>query len=221
MTELIPPAKPLSIVILISGYGTNLQAIVDAANSGDLPVVIRGVISNRPDVQGLTRAANAGIPTKVIDHTVYKTRREFNLALKEAIDGFQPALVVLAGFMRILGPELIDNYQCRMMNIHPSLLPAYPGLNTHQRVLEAGEKQHGVSVHFVTNELDSGPVIIQAHIEVSHADDAKSLAAKVQALEHRIYPLAIKLFAEGRLECIGNKLFLDKKLLTTPIKYAG
>ena len=219
MTDNITAAEPLPIVILISGYGSNLQAIIDSAGNGILPVTIRGVISNRPDVLGLVRATKAGIPTRVIDHSRYKSRLEFDNALQTAIDGFQPALVILAGFMRILGSRLINHYRCRMMNIHPSLLPAYPGLNTHQRILDAGEKLHGVSVHFVTNELDNGPVIVQAQIEVMPGDDAKSLAARVQSLEHRIYPEAIKWFAEGRLECIGNKIYMDKKPLEAPIIY--
>jgi phosphoribosylglycinamide formyltransferase-1 len=219
MTDKTSPAEPLPIVILISGYGSNLQAIIDAVRNGELPVAIRGVISNRPDAYGLVRAKETGIPTKIIDHTLYQSRGAFDHALQEAIASFQPALVILAGFMRILGPELINRYQGRMMNIHPSLLPAYPGLDTHQRVIDAQEKQHGTSVHFVTNELDSGPVIIQAHIKVTPGDDVKSLASRIQALEHRIYPVAVKWFAQGRLEFKGNKILLDKKPLIKPVEY--
>ena len=219
MTDKIIPENPLPIVILISGYGSNLQAIIEAVHNGEMPVVIRGVISNRPDVYGLVRAKMADIPTRVIDHTNYQNRQLFDNALLDAIDGFQPALVILAGFMRILGHDLIEHYRCRMMNIHPSLLPAYPGLNTHQRVLDAGEHEHGVSVHFVTSELDNGPVIIQARTPVMPGDNAKTLATRLQALEHRIYPLAIKWFAEGRLECIDNKLFMEHRPLDKPIEY--
>ena len=219
MTDKIIPENPLPIVILISGYGSNLQAIIEAVHNGEMPVVIRGVISNRPDVYGLVRAKMADIPTRVIDHTNYQNRQLFDNALLDAIDGFQPALVILAGFMRILGPDLIKHYRCRMMNIHPSLLPAYPGLNTHQRVLDAGEHEHGVSVHFVTSELDNGPVIIRARTSVMPGDNAKTLATRIQALEHRIYPLAIKWFAEGRLECIDNKLFMEHRPLDKPIEY--
>ena len=219
MTDKPSPAEPLPIVILISGYGSNLQAIIDAVHNGDLPVEIRGVISNRPDAYGLARAKEAGIPTKVIDHTTHQNRRAFDLELQKAIDGFQPALVVLAGFMRILGAELIDHYRGRMMNIHPSLLPDYPGLNTHQRVLDAKEKRHGASVHFVTGELDSGPVIIQARIAVMPEDDTKSLAARIQKLEHRIYPVAIKWFAQGRLGFKEDIILLDNKPLIKPVEY--
>lgn len=219
MSQGISPASPLPIVILISGYGSNLQAIIDAAHNGELPVEIRGAISNRPNAYGLLRAREAGIPTRIINNAAYTNRASFDHALHAAIDSFQPALVVLAGFMRILGPDLINRYQGRMMNIHPSLLPAYTGLNTHQRVLDAREKEHGASVHFVTDELDSGPVIIQARIKVTPDDNASSLATKVQTLEHRIYPLAIKWFAEGRVELTDNKILMDKKPLTTPVDY--
>jgi len=219
MTGNKPSAIPIPIVILISGYGSNLQAIIDATHNGELPVEIRGVISNRPDAYGLSRAKEVGIPTKIIDHKSYTDRRIFDRAMQEAIDSYRPSLVILAGFMRILGPDLISHYQGRMMNIHPSLLPDYPGLNTHQRVINAGEKCHGASVHFVTNELDSGPVIIQGSISVSPYDNVKSLNAKVQMLEHSIYPLAIKWFAEGRLECKENKILLDNKPLTSPVEY--
>jgi len=219
MTDKISPAESLPIVILISGYGSNLQAIIDASRSGELPVEIRGVISNRPNAYGLQRAKEAGIPVKIIDHATYLDRPSFDRALQKAIDSFQPSLVILAGFMRILGPDLINRYQGRMMNIHPSLLPAYPGLNTHQRVLDAGEKEHGASVHFVTNELDSGPVIIQARIKITPDDNVRSLSTKVQAVEHHIYPLAIKWFAERRLELTDNKILMDKKPLTAPVEY--
>jgi len=219
MTGNNPSTIPLPIVILISGYGSNLQAIIDTTRDGELPVEIRGVISNRPDAYGLLRAKKAGIPTKIINHKIYSDRREFDRALQEAIDSYHPSLVILAGFMRILGPDLINHYQDRMMNIHPSLLPAYPGLHTHQRVLDAGEKRHGASVHFVTNELDSGPVIIQGSIAVSPGDNVENLNTRVQKLEHHIYPLAIKWFAERRLEIKENKIMLDNKPLTTPVEY--
>ena len=209
----------LPIVILISGHGSNLQAMIDAVRSGELPVEIRCVISNRPNAYGLLRAREAGIPTRIVNHTVYTDRRVFDHDLLHTIDAFQPSLVVLAGFMRILGPGLIDHYQGRMMNIHPSLLPAYPGLNTHQRVIDAKEKHHGASVHFVTNELDSGPVIIQGRISVSPDDDVNSLNARVRELEHQIYPLAIKWFAERRLELAGDTILLDNKPLSQPVEY--
>ncbi len=219
MTGNSDATPPLPIVILISGHGSNLQAIIDAVRSGELPVEIRCVISNRPDAYGLLRAREAGIPTRIVNHSVYTDRRVFDHDLLQTIDAFQPSLVVLAGFMRILGPGLIDHYQGRMMNIHPSLLPAYPGLDTHQRVIDAKEKHHGASVHFVTNELDSGPVIIQGRVSVSPDDDVNSLNARVQELEHHIYPLAIKWFAERRLELAGDTIMFDRKPLSQPVEY--
>lgn len=219
MTGNSDATPPLPIVILISGHGSNLQAIIDAVRSGELPVDIRCVISNRPDAYGLLRAREAGIPTRIVNHSVYTDRRVFDHDLLQTIDAFQPSLVVLAGFMRILGPGLIDHYQGRMMNIHPSLLPAYPGLDTHQRVIDAKEKHHGASVHFVTNELDSGPVIIQGRVSVSPDDDVNSLNARVQELEHHIYPLAIKWFAERRLELAGDRIMFDRKPLSQPVEY--
>jgi len=181
------------IVILISGRGSNMQAMVEAG----LPVA--AVISNRAGAAGLNYAAARGIETAVVAHRGYATREAFDAALAQAIDAYRPDLVALAGFMRILGGGFVLRYQGRMLNIHPSLLPAFPGLDTHARALAAGVKLHGASVHFVTAELDHGPIIIQAAVPVLPHDDEAALAARVLAGEHRIYPLAVRWFLEGKL----------------------
>ena len=202
----------LPLVVLISGSGSNLQAIIDAAHNG-LPVDIRAVISNRPGVNGLKRAEQAGIPIRVLDH------KEFT-ELKSLIDNFQPELVILAGFMRILTSDFVRHYAGRLFNIHPSLLPKFRGLHTHQRALDAGEKLHGASVHFVTEELDGGPVIVQAQVSVLSDDDADRLAARVLEREHQIYPLAIDWFAAGRLSLNAQgKISLDGMLRKQPIVF--
>lgn len=201
----------LPLVVLISGRGSNLQSIIDAVGDGSLPVNIRAVLSNEPDAYGLERARRAGIETQIVNHRDFPTRNEFDAALIERIDRFEPGLVVLAGFMRILTPAFVNHYHGRLMNIHPSLLPKFPGLDTHQRALDASVKEHGASVHFVTPDLDSGPVIIQARVPVKESDDADTLAARVLEQEHAIYPQAIKWFAEGRLEIADGKVLLDGK----------
>ncbi len=203
-----PAAHPLPIVVLISGNGSNLQAIINAIRAG-LPAEIRAVISNRPQAYGLSRAREAGIPADVIDHHDYTDRNSFDQALMARIDHYQPKLVVLAGFMRILTDEFVNHYHGRMLNIHPSLLPRYQGLNTHQRVLDAGDQIHGVSVHFVTSELDSGPVILQAEIPVHADDDADTLAERIHQQEHIIYPRVIRWFAEGRLRLQDDTVQID------------
>lgn len=205
--------KPLRVVVLISGSGSNLQALIDGKAAGDLPIDIVAVISNKPDVQGLTRASKAGIPTLVLDHKTYPSREAFDRALMGTIDAYTPGLVVLAGFMRILTPEFTQHYLGRMLNIHPSLLPKFQGLHTHQRALEAGETRHGVTVHFVTAELDGGPACIQASVPILATDDAGLLAKRVQRQEHVIYPLAVKWFAQGRLSMSNGKALLDSELL--------
>ncbi len=199
----------VSIVVLISGNGTNLQAIIDAVATADLPVDIRAVISNKPEAYGLERARRAAIPALVVDHRRYPDRAAFDAALQTAIDQYQPRLVVLAGFMRILTPEFVAHYHGRLLNIHPSLLPAFRGLDTHKRALEAGVKEHGVSIHFVTAELDGGPLVAQQKIAVLPGDDALSLAARAQQAEHILYPQVIRWFAEGRLILQANRAMLD------------
>lgn len=202
------------VVVLISGSGSNLQALIDGMQKGELPIEIVAVISNRPAVLGLMRAEHAGIPALVLDHKQFDDRESFDQKLAQLIDSYQPDLVVLAGFMRILTTAFTRHYLGRMLNIHPSLLPKYQGLNTHQRVLEAGDIEHGVTVHFVTEELDGGPAVIQAKISVAPEDDAVSLAKRVQQQEHIIYPLAVKWFAEGRLRMRHDGVLLDNELLS-------
>lgn len=208
----------IPVVVLISGGGTNLQAMIDAAQGG-LPVDICAVISNRPAAYGLQRAKKADIPTAVLDHREFDSREAFDQALAALIDEYNPGLVLLAGFMRILTPEFVRRYHGRLFNIHPSLLPRFQGLNTHQRALDASEKEHGASIHFVTEELDGGPVILQARVPVLPGDDAESLAARVLEKEHIIYPLAVRWFAEGRLGLndAGQVLF-DNKVLDAPLQ---
>lgn len=206
-------ANPLRVVVLISGSGSNLQALIDGVAAGNLPIEIVAVISNRPDVMGLSRAANAGIQTLVLDHKGFASREAFDQELMRAIDSYTPGLVVLAGFMRILTPEFTHHYLGRMLNIHPSLLPKFQGLHTHQRAIDAGETQHGVTVHFVTAELDGGPAIVQAVVPVIKTDDANLLARRVQRQEHVIYPLAVKWFAQGDLRMVDGKAELKGELL--------
>jgi len=207
----------LPIVVLISGGGSNLQAIIDAIDAGALHADIRAVISNRADAYGLERARLHGIRTAVVNHRDYADRELFDRALQQSIDQFEPHLLVLAGFMRILTPAFVEHYQGRMMNIHPSLLPRYTGLNTHQRAIDAGDLEHGVSIHFVTNELDGGPVISQARIPILPGDDAESLARRVLDQEHIIYPQTLEWYCRGRLQQRGNAVYLDGKRLDKPI----
>jgi len=206
-----------SVVILISGRGSNLQAILDQAASGDLPIDIRAVISNRPEAAGLALAEAAGVPTESLDHRQFASREDFDRALQQTIDRFQPQLVVLAGFMRILTADFVHHYRGRLLNIHPSLLPKYQGLDTHRRVLENGEREHGVSVHFVTEELDGGPVIAQSRVNVLPDDSPEQLAARVLEKEHRLYPAVIRWFAEGRLRLAGDQVIFDGQAQTEPV----
>jgi phosphoribosylglycinamide formyltransferase-1 len=193
-----------NIVILISGRGSNMEALIAARDAGTLPVNIAAVISNRPDAAGLETAARAGIVTHYVDHKGFADRERFDAALAECIDQFAPDLVVLAGFMRILSDGFVRHYAGRLLNIHPSLLPAFPGLHTHRRALEEGVRIHGCSVHFVTPALDHGPIVIQAAVPVLDGDDEATLAARVLREEHRIYPQAVRWFAEGRLAIAGG-----------------
>ena len=202
-----------NVVVLISGSGSNLQALIDSIAQDGNPARIAAVICNRADAYGLVRAQNAGIPTRVLDHKQFDGREAFDAALIEAIDGFDPQLVVLAGFMRILTGDFVRHYEGRLLNIHPSLLPKYKGLHTHQRALEAGDREHGCSVHFVTEELDGGPLVVQAVVPVESADSAQTLAQRVHTQEHRIYPLAVRWFAEGRLILGKQGALLDGQLL--------
>lgn len=195
-----------NIVILISGRGSNMQAIVEAQLPG---ARIAAVIANRPDAAGLAWAAERGIATAALDHKAFASREDFDAALAAQIDAFAPDLVVLAGFMRILTPGFTQHYAGRMFNIHPSLLPAFPGLHTHQRALDAGCRLAGATVHFVTAELDHGPIVAQGAVAVADDDTADSLAAKVLRVEHQIYPQAVRWFVEGRLTLAGQRVQVD------------
>jgi len=197
MTEEILPTPGMPVVVLISGAGSNLGALLAA--QPQWPYRIVAVISNEAQAGGLVRARDAGIATAVLDHRAYPDRPAYDQALAACIDGYTPGLVVLAGFMRILTPAFVAHFSGRLLNIHPSLLPRFRGLHTHRRALEAGATEHGASVHFVTAELDGGPVILQARVPVQPDDDPPRLGARVLAAEHRIYPMAVGWFAQGRL----------------------
>ncbi len=210
-----------SIVILISGRGSNMESLLDAVDSGALPVSVAAVISSRADAQGLTTAAKRGIPTQVVDHRQFPRREDFDAALAEVIDALSPDLVVLAGFMRILSDWFVTRFTGRLINIHPSLLPSFPGLHTHRRALDEGVKVHGCTVHFVTTALDHGPIIVQAAVPVLDDDDETRLAARVLAQEHAIYTQAVRWLADGRLQLVDGRVRLDapqdgEGLLTAP-----
>lgn len=201
------------IVVLISGGGTNLQAIIDACTHDEYSGEVVAVISNKADAFGLTRAQNANIPNLSLSHKDFTSREAYDQALIAKIDTFNADLIVLAGFMRILTPRFVQHFQGKLLNIHPSLLPKYQGLNTHQRAIDAGDDVHGVSVHFVTEELDGGPVILQAKVPVFPEDNSDDLSARVHEQEHRIYPLVIKWFTEKRLSMQGEHALLDGNIL--------
>lgn len=202
--------QPLSkIVILISGSGSNLQSFIDACSTGIVDGKIMAVISNRPGVKGLDRASAADIPNIVIDHRAFQSREEFDQHLAEVITSFTPDLVVLAGFMRILTDGFVNQFIGKLINIHPSLLPAYPGLNTHQRAIEAGDSTAGATVHFVTSELDGGPAILQAAVPILPKDTAVDLAARVLIVEHEIYPVVAQWYCQGRVVMDQGKVFHD------------
>ena len=195
-----------NIVILISGRGSNMEAIVRAQQAEAWPARIAAVISNKPDAKGLAFAQAHGIPTAVVPNKEFSTRDAFDAVLQDTIDGFEPDLVVLAGFMRILTAPFVEHYAGRMLNIHPSLLPLFPGLHTHRQALDAGVEEHGATVHFVTAELDHGPAVIQARIPVLPGDTEDSLADRLLAEEHVIYPQAVRLFIEDRLSIEGGEV---------------
>lgn len=202
-----------SIVVLISGSGSNLQAIIDACSSGFIPGKISAVIANKANAYGLVRASDAGITTQVLSHKTYASRDRYDEALIDAIDQHQPDLVVLAGFMRILTPAFVQHYAGRLLNIHPSLLPKYQGLNTHQRAIDAGDTEHGCSVHFVTEQLDGGPVVLQAKVPLFSEDDVATLSERVHEQEHRIYPLVVRWFCQNRLQQQADQAWLDGNVL--------
>ena len=205
-----PPTKKCHLLVLISGRGTNLQVIIDQCGNGTIPAKVCGVISDEPKAKGLQRAKNAKIRTTIIDHRCFGDRQSFDRRLGEKIDCYRPDLVVLAGFMRILDAKLVERYYGRMLNIHPSLLPNYPGLNTHARAIAGRATEHGASVHFVTPELDAGPIVIQGRVPVFSSDTPESLAQRVHQEEYRIYPRAITWFAQGRLSIEADRVLLDE-----------
>ncbi|QYJ73897.1 phosphoribosylglycinamide formyltransferase [Shewanella sp. FJAT-52076] len=200
------------VVVLISGSGSNLQAIIDQSQ-GRGGVELVGVISNKPDAYGLVRAHHAEINTSCVIAQKGEKRADYDARLTAAIEAYQPDLIVLAGFMRILSEGFVSRYLGKMLNIHPSLLPKYTGLDTHQRAIDAGDSEHGASVHFVTPELDAGPVILQAKVPIYEGDDAQTLAERVHEQEHAIYPLVVKWFAAGRLKMDADGAYLDGNLI--------
>jgi phosphoribosylglycinamide formyltransferase-1 len=202
---------PLKVAVLISGRGSNLQALIDAFGPKvqDSPVAIALVLSNRPDALGLERAAQAGLKTEIVDHKAFVHREDFDVAMDREIRAAGAELVVLAGFMRLLTPQFVAAWQDRMINIHPALLPAFPGLDTHKRALEAGVRLHGATVHFVRHETDTGPIIAQAAVPVLPGDDESALAARVLAVEHELYPMALRLVAEARVRVEGERAIIS------------
>ncbi|HBD81967.1 MAG TPA: phosphoribosylglycinamide formyltransferase [Leclercia adecarboxylata] len=198
-----------NIVVLISGNGSNLQAIIDACKQKKINGTLRAVFSNKADAFGLERAREAGIAAHALSASQFASREAFDRELVQEIDAYAPDVVVLAGYMRILSPAFVAHYAGRLLNIHPSLLPKYPGLNTHRQVLENGDAEHGTSVHFVTDELDGGPVILQAKVPVFEGDSEEDVTARVQAQEHAIYPLVVSWFVDGRLAMRDGTAWLD------------
>lgn len=210
--------EPLSAVVLISGGGSNLQALIDQIQQGQLDLNIQAVISNRPEVQGLTRARRAGIAALTIDHRGFFERADFESALAQAIDDCGAELIILAGFMRVLGADFVNRYPGRMINLHPSLLPKYPGLHTYRRALEAGDTEHGASIHFVTAQLDGGPIIAQARIPIHSSDDEQSLQQRLSPVEHHLLVAVVKYLAAGRLSCHNGHVCLDGNALCQPLE---
>lgn len=208
---------PLRLCILISGNGSNLQSIINAVENGNLDARVVAVISNNPDAFGLTRAQNHGIPAWTINHRDYPQRQAFDLALKKQINESQADFVVLAGFMRILDSAFIQSFERRILNIHPSLLPRYKGLNTFQRALENGDSEHGVSIHLVTAELDDGPLLMQESFAISKDDSIADIQQKGHALEHQMYPALLRSLAEGELIIEAHDIFFRKQALTRPL----
>ena len=200
------------LVILISGSGSNLQAFIDAIDAGTLHAEIACVISNKADVFGLQRAEKAGIPTKILPHQDFASREDYDHALLAEVQKYEPDLVILAGFMRILTPVFVAPLYGKLMNIHPSLLPKHPGLHTHQHALDSGDSEAGVTVHFVSAKLDGGPIVIQARVPVLPDDNADTLSKRVLEQEHKIYPLAARWFCEGRLRCDEQHAWFDEKI---------
>jgi len=211
-------ARALKTTVLISGTGSNLQALIDACRSGRLDIDLNHVISNVAAAKGLARAVNAGIATTVLEHGKFSSREEFDRALALLIAASAPDLVVLAGFMRIIGPESLHPFQGKMINLHPSLLPLYPGTDTYRRAIDAGDKQHGASIHFVTEELDGGPVISQVVIPIHADDDPDGLAARLSPVEHRLVIATVEFLAQHRVECSEGTVLVDGVKLAAPLR---
>jgi len=209
--------KRCKTAILISGSGTNLQAFIDAVDDGNLDLDLAVVFSNKPDAFGLERAERAGIPTSCVQHSDYPDREAFDQAVIAELDRFEPELLILAGFMRILSKAFVAHYAGKILNIHPALLPLYPGLNTHQRVLDAGDKWHGSTVHFVTEKLDAGPRILQGRLAVIPGETAEQLAARVQAIEHQIYPQAAAWVGSGKVRFKDGESWVDGHRADEPV----
>jgi phosphoribosylglycinamide formyltransferase-1 len=207
------------IVILLSGRGSNMRALIERSRDAASSYHVALVLSDKSAAAGLEAARDLGVPARAVVPVKSAERAAYDLDLAAAIDACAPSLIVLAGFMRILSAGFVARYPGRILNIHPSLLPKYPGLHTHRRVLEAHEAEHGATVHFVTEQLDGGPAVIQARVKVNPDDDADSLAARVQTEEHRIYPLAVRWFCEGRLRYAEGRAWLDGKVLSVPVQY--
>ena len=203
--------------ILISGSGTNLQAFIDQVASGSITLDICTVFSNKAEAFGLERAQAAGIPTTCVEHTAFDSREAFDRAAAAELDRYDPELIILAGFMRILSPWFVRHYEGRILNIHPALLPLYPGLNTHQRAIDAGDAQHGTTVHFVTEELDGGPCILQGRLAIRRGESAEQLNRRIQAIEHQIYPKAAQLVADGEISFRDGRAFRDGQPLSEPL----
>jgi phosphoribosylglycinamide formyltransferase-1 len=210
-------AKRCKTAILISGSGTNLQAFIDAVKDGDLDLDLTVVFSNNPEAHGLERAEAAGIPTACIQHSDYPDRESFDQAVIAELDRFEPDLLILAGFMRILSRPFVAHYAGKILNIHPALLPLYPGLNTHQRVLDSGDEWHGSTVHFVTEELDRGPCVLQGRLAVRQGETAKQLEKRVQAVEHQIYPQAASWVGCGKVKFKNGQCWVDGNLSEEPV----
>ncbi len=207
----------MKAAILVSGSGTNLQSFIDQVADKRLDLDIAIVFSNRSDAYGLTRAKNAGLRTVCIEHGDFEDRETFDRAVAAALDTFETELIILAGFMRILSPWFVKHFEGKILNIHPALLPQYPGLHTHARVLEAGDTHHGSTIHFVTEELDGGPGILAGRIAVTPGETASELQARVQAVEHKIYPQAAQLFATGRITYKNGDAWMDGQILDSPV----
>jgi len=212
-------SQPLQLAILISGNGSNLQSIIDAIELGKLNAQIKVVVSNNSEAYGLLRASQHGLDTRVIDHRDFQDREQYDAVLQHYLESVAVDYIVLAGFMRILGPAIIKAFEHRILNIHPSLLPAYKGLNTHQRALYDGAAQHGVSIHLVTAELDDGPIICQAKYPIEAGDRAEDLQARGHRLEHQMYPQVLRWLSDKKLTIQGGQLFYEQALLKQPITF--